>query len=73
METSVTGIKLDLNDKLRLNHYKLISESYYKNNKCVRGGGESGHGYMYSMQSFYKQNKEYSEMEDTVLAKKYDW
>jgi len=71
METNATGIKLDLNDKLRLNHYKLISESYYKNNKCVRGGGDSGHCHVYTMDYFHKVNKSYLEIEDDVLAKKY--
>ena len=55
---------------LRVNHYKLISESYYKNNKCVRGGGESGRCHVYTMDNFYKNNKSYLEIEDDILAKK---
>ena len=58
------------NDTLRLNHYKLISEDYYKNNKCVRGGGESGLVITYTMDSFKKQNKDFLEIKDDVLCKK---
>lgn len=61
---------IDFNDLLRVNHYKLISESYYKNNKCVRGGGESGRCHAYTMDNFYKSNKSYLEIEDDILAKK---
>merc|ERR1712227_777063 len=67
-------IDVNFNDSLRLNHYKLISESYYKYNKCVRQGGETkfGMGKTYTMEGFYGQNKAYLEIEDNVLAKKYN-
>lgn len=71
LETGAKGIILDLDDKLRVNHYKLISEIYYKNNKCVRGGGDSGHCPVYTMPHFHKMNKIYSEIKDDVLAVKY--
>ena len=44
MEQDSRRRNIDFNDVLRVNHYRLISESYYKNNKCVRGGGRKTHG-----------------------------
>lgn len=71
MEKNIPIKKIDFNDKLRLNHYKLISEDYYKNNKCVRGGGESGLVITYTMDSFKKQNQNFLEIKDDILSKKY--
>lgn len=63
-------LKIKFDDSLRLNHYKLISENYYKNNKCIRGGGESGMVITYTMESFHKQNKTFLEIEDNILCNK---
>jgi predicted metallo-beta-lactamase superfamily hydrolase len=63
-------IRVGFNDKLRINHYKLISEDYYKNNKCVRGGGESGHCHVYTMGRFHSDNNSFLEWKDKVLSNK---
>ena len=63
-------LKIKFDDSLRLNHYKLISEYYYKNNKCSRGGGESGMVSIYTMKSFHEQNKNFLEVKDNILANK---
>lgn len=63
-------LKIKFDDSLRLNHYKLISENYYKNNKCIRGGGESGMVITYTMECFHKQNKSFLEIEDNILCNK---
>jgi glycosyltransferase involved in cell wall biosynthesis len=56
---------------LHLNHYVLMSEEYYKNTKCLRGGGESGHSTnKFTMPTFYTMNETCNEVEDTELAKK---
>lgn len=56
---------------LHLNHYMLMSEEYYKNIKCVRGGGETGHTTnKYTMAFFQTKNDILNEIEDTELAKK---
>lgn len=69
----IKGAKLcrvGFNDKLRINHYKLISEDYYKNNKCVRGGGESGPCHVYTMERFHSDNNSFLDWKDTVLSDK---
>lgn len=59
--------KLDLH----LNHYMLMSEEYYSQIKCVRGGGESGHTTnKFTMPVFHTMNETFNEIEDTELAKK---
>jgi hypothetical protein len=56
---------------LHLNHYMLMSEDYYKNIKCVRGGGETGHTTnKFTMGFFHTKNETLNEIEDTELAKK---
>lgn len=57
--------------KLHLNHYMLMSEEYYKNNKCVRGGGETGHTTdKFTMPAFYNMDSSFNEIQDTELARK---
>jgi hypothetical protein len=56
---------------LHLNHYMLMSEEYYKNIKCVRGGGETGHTTnKFTMASFHTMNETMNEVNDIELAKK---
>jgi hypothetical protein len=56
---------------LHLNHYQLMSEEYYKDVKCVRGGGESGHTTnKFTMPEFYRMDETFNEVEDTELANK---
>ena len=43
---------------LQLNHYMLMSKDYYKRIKCVRGGGQLGHVYKYSMEYFEDMDKQ---------------
>jgi len=55
---------------LHLNHYMLLSEEYYKNIKCVRGGGESGVTGKYTMNFFKSSNSRNNEITDDELFKK---
>lgn len=56
---------------LHLNHYMLMSEEYYKNIKCIRGGGETGHKTdKFTMSFFHNMNESMNEIEDVELAKK---
>ena len=56
---------------LHLNHYMLMSEEYYKNNKCVRGGGETGHTTdKFTMPAFYNMDSSFNEIQDVQLARK---
>lgn len=65
-------VRFNYESDLNLNHYKLISEEYYKNVKCVRGGGNSGLNKLdYSMEYFREKQKEYSEVKDKELKIKY--
>ena len=42
---------------LQLNHYMLMSKEYYQRIKCVRGGGQSGYVYKYTMEYFEDMDK----------------
>ena len=53
--------------KLRLNHYMLQSEAYYRDVKCKRGGGESGLVPKYTMAFFHEEDLKSNEVEDTEL------
>lgn len=56
---------------LHMNHYMLMSEEYYKNTKCVRGGGETGHTTnKFTMPAFYNMDKTFNEVVDIELSKK---
>jgi hypothetical protein len=56
---------------LHLNHYMLMSEEYYSQIKCVRGGGNSGHATnKFTMSAFHTMNETFNEIVDTELAKK---
>jgi glycosyltransferase involved in cell wall biosynthesis len=56
---------------LQMNHYMLMSEEYYKNIKCVRGGGESGHTTnKFTMPAFYNMDKTFNEVVDLGLCNK---
>ena len=55
---------------LHLNHYMLMSEEYYKNIKCGRGGGESGLTGKYSVGFFHNFNKKYNTINDDELSNK---
>jgi hypothetical protein len=56
---------------LHMNHYMLMSEEYYKNTKCVIGGGESGHTTnKFTMPAFYTMNETFNDVDDNELAKK---
>ena len=54
-------LKLNLTYSLHCNHYKLISEKYFKDVKCLRGGGQSGLSKNYKLDHFYIENKLYNE------------
>ena len=67
----INFVRFDYSSDLNLNHYKLISEEYYKNVKCVRGGGNSGLNKKdYNMEYFREKQKEYSEVKDKELKRK---
>ena len=67
----INFIRFDYSSDLNLNHYKLISEEYYKNVKCIRGGGNNGLNKKdYSMEYFREKQLEYSEVKDKELKKK---
>ena len=56
---------------LQMNHYMLMSEEYYKNIKCVRGGGESGYTTnKFTMPAFYNMDKTFNEVVDLGLSNK---
>lgn len=58
---------------LHLNHYMLMSEEYYREIKCTRGGGESGNVPKYSMEMYYRLNDNYSKnsiIDDELKLKK---
>ncbi|ADO67302.1 hypothetical protein crov269 [Cafeteria roenbergensis virus] len=54
--------------KLELNHYMLISEDYYRNIKCTRGGGQSNFSIKYTMDYFYKNDINFNELDDIGLS-----
>lgn len=68
----ISGVKkiLTLHDNLHCNHYKLISEKYFKNIKCIRGGGQSGFSNNYTINYFYMENKLCNEILDVGLKNK---
>jgi hypothetical protein len=55
---------------LHLNHYMLMSEEYYQNIKCIRGGGESGTTGKYSIGFFHDFDKRYNTLIDNELSNK---
>jgi hypothetical protein len=55
---------------LHLNHYMTMSEEYYREIKCKRGGGESGIIYKYTIKYFYDNQKIYNSIQDTELFNK---
>ena len=55
---------------LHLNHYMMMSEEYYFNIKCKRGGGGSGFCYKYTKEYFYKYNENYNIIDDIELSNK---
>lgn len=71
--SSINGItkNLTLSDNLHCNHYKLISEKYFKDIKSKRGGGQSGLTNNYKIDNFYIENKLYQGVIDNSLALKY--
>ena len=64
---------LTLEDGLHCNHYKLISERYFKDVKCKRGGGQSGLCRNYTMEHFHKENELYNEIIDDELKNKLEY
>jgi hypothetical protein len=73
--STVTGLtlKLNLTYSLHCNHYKLISEKYFKDVKCIRGGGQSGLSKNYKLDHFYIENKLYNEITDNILKNKINY
>ena len=57
-------------DNLHINHYMFMSEQYYKDVKCIRGGGQSGHCRKYTMEFFYKHCDKNNLVEDYELKNK---
>ncbi len=55
---------------LHLNHYMLLSEEYYTNNKLNRGGGESGKINKYTIEYFRENDLKYNTIEDNELSNK---
>lgn len=60
----------DFDHEIKLNHYKIISEDYFKTVKAVRGGGSSGISRCYTMEYFYKHEKQWKDVEDNELKNK---
>jgi hypothetical protein len=63
-------LKLNLTYDLHCNHYKLISEKYFKEIKSIRGGGQSGLSQNYNFTHFLKENKLYNDIIDDSLKNK---
>ena len=61
VKRNIRKIKLNYNDNLLLNHYQIISKSYYHNIRCVRGGGVHGPGEKYSINLYNTRNNKYSQ------------
>ena len=55
---------------MHCNHYKLISEKYFKEIKSIRGGGQSGLSQNYNFTNFLKENKLYNDIIDDSLKNK---
>ena len=55
---------------MHCNHYKLISEKYFKEIKSVRGGGQSGLSNNYKFENFFNENKLYNDIIDDSLKNK---
>ena len=70
--SSVNGntLKLNLSSELHCNHYKLISEKYFKEIKSIRGGGQSGLSNNYKFENFFNENKLYNDIIDNSLKNK---
>ena len=62
-------IKLNFNDNLKLNHYQIISKEYYKNIRCIRGGGVHGcvGTYKYNKKYFDELNTNFIQVLDKTL------
>ena len=60
----------DFDHEIKLNHYKIISEDYFKTVKAVRGGGSSGISRCYTMEYFYKHEEQWKDVEDNELKNK---
>jgi hypothetical protein len=58
------------NFNLHLNHYMFLSEEYYLNIKCSRGGGESGLTSKYSIDYFRENDKKHNTIIDNELIEK---
>lgn len=63
-------LRLNLTSELHCNHYKLISEKYFKEIKSVRGGGQSGFSNNYKFENFFNENKLYNDIADNSLKNK---
>ena len=63
-------LRLNLTSELHCNHYKLISEKYFKEIKSVRGGGQNGVTKQYHIDTFYRQNQFYNDIIDITLKNK---
>lgn len=71
--SNLCSIKEDYNikeQKLALNHYMFISENYYKNIKCERGGGQSNKSSKYTMSYFLNNDNKYNDNNDIELKEK---
>jgi hypothetical protein len=55
---------------LHINHYRTMSEEYYKKVKCTRGGGEFGLNYRYKPNYIKNLDKNFNQIVDTELATK---
>lgn len=55
---------------IQLNHYMVMSEEYYLNVKCKRGGGESGITGKYNINFFKSHDKNYNDVSDKELNNK---
>lgn len=63
-------LRLNLTNDLHCNHYKLISEKYFKEIKSIRGGGQSGLSNNYQFKNFFNENKLYNDITDNMLKNK---
>ena len=55
---------------LHINHYRTMSEEYYKKVKCTRGGGEYGLNNRYKPDYIKNLDKNYNQIVDNELYNK---
>jgi len=70
-QSSNTILRIDHSPQpVLLNHYKLLSEEYFRDIKSQRGGGQSGFVYSYTLDYFNSLDQTANEVMDTLLLSK---